>query len=128
VGPEDPPGNPGSRDHASTPKRNLSAPPPPHLPRIAVIVEIEDKTCSCCGGGPHVIGEDRAKMLDTSRPGNSRAVPRLPGLWRSGCSVPRVGASWPTDRFAWHRSAPRPDRRSRGHRSAIGPCFGQQIQ
>jgi transposase len=29
-----------------------------------VIVDIEDKTCPCCGGGLHVIGEDRAEMLD----------------------------------------------------------------
>ena len=37
---------------------------PAHLPRIEVIVDVEDKTCPCCGGTMHVIGEDGAEMLD----------------------------------------------------------------
>lgn len=37
---------------------------PEHLPRIETIVDIEDKTCSCCSGALHTIGEDRAERLD----------------------------------------------------------------
>jgi transposase len=44
-------------------KRNRGA-LPAHLPRIEVIVDVADKACPCCGGTMHVIGEDRAEMLD----------------------------------------------------------------
>ena len=37
---------------------------PAHLPRIEVVVDVEDKSCPCCGGALHVIGEDRSEMLD----------------------------------------------------------------
>jgi transposase len=37
---------------------------PSHLPRIEVVVDVEDKTCPCCGEALHVIGEDRSEMLD----------------------------------------------------------------
>src|SRR3954468_6463877 len=29
---------------------------PTHLPRIEVLVDIEDKSCPCCGGALHLIG------------------------------------------------------------------------
>src|SRR4051794_39582409 len=44
-------------------RRNLGA-LPAHLPRIEVLVDVEDKTCPCCGGALHAIGEDREEMLD----------------------------------------------------------------
>ena len=44
-------------------KRNRGA-LPADLPRVEVIVDIDDKACPCCGGTLHVIGEDRAEMLD----------------------------------------------------------------
>jgi transposase len=44
-------------------RRNLGA-LPAHLPRIEVLLEIEDKSCPCCGGSLHVIGEDTREMLD----------------------------------------------------------------
>jgi transposase len=37
---------------------------PAHLPRIEMIVDVEDEACPCCGGTMHLIGEDRAEMLD----------------------------------------------------------------
>src|SRR3954470_4682020 len=37
---------------------------PAHLPRVEVLVDIEDKSCPCCGGALHVIGEDTGEMLD----------------------------------------------------------------
>jgi transposase len=57
------PGETQVPETAPQPKRNRGA-LPSHLPRIEVIVDIEDKTCPCCGGDLHVIGEDRAEMLD----------------------------------------------------------------
>lgn len=37
---------------------------PEHLPRVETIVDVEDKTCRCCGGTLHPIGEDKAERLD----------------------------------------------------------------
>jgi transposase len=37
---------------------------PPHLPREEVVIDIEDKTCPCCGGLKHRIGEDVSERLD----------------------------------------------------------------
>src|SRR4051794_17919446 len=36
-------------------RRNLGA-LPAHLPRVEVLVDLEDKSCPCCGGGPPPIG------------------------------------------------------------------------
>jgi transposase len=44
-------------------RRNLGA-LPAHLPRVEVLVDVEDKTCPCCGGSMHAIGEDTSEMLD----------------------------------------------------------------
>src|SRR5215217_3136730 len=44
-------------------RRNLGA-LPAHLPRIETVVDVENKTCPCCGGRLHVIGEDTSEMLD----------------------------------------------------------------
>src|SRR4051794_35282609 len=44
-------------------RRNLGA-LPAHLPRVEVLVDVEDKGCPCCGGAMHVIGEDTSEMLD----------------------------------------------------------------
>ena len=45
------------------PRRNRGA-LPAHLPRVEIVVDVEDKRCPCCGGAMHVIGEDVAEMLD----------------------------------------------------------------
>src|SRR3954447_885222 len=39
-------------------RRNLGA-LPAHLPRVEILVDVEDKSCPCCGGAMHAIGEDR---------------------------------------------------------------------
>src|SRR4051794_31910324 len=44
-------------------RRNLGA-LPAHLPRVETLIDIEDKSCPCCGGALHVIGEDTSEMLD----------------------------------------------------------------
>src|SRR4051812_12965567 len=48
---------------ARTPRRDLGA-FPAHPPRLEVLVDVEDKSCPCCGGSLHVIGEDTSEMLD----------------------------------------------------------------
>jgi transposase len=56
-----------AKDGASRPRRvrrrNLGA-LPAHLSRVEVLVDVEDKSCPCCGGALHVIGESREEMLD----------------------------------------------------------------
>src|SRR2546423_6665780 len=37
---------------------------PAHLPRIEIVVDIDDKTCPCCQGELHGIGEDKSERLD----------------------------------------------------------------
>src|SRR3954447_8373183 len=44
-------------------RRNLGA-LPAHLPRVEVLVDVEDKSCPCCGGSLHVIGEGTSERLD----------------------------------------------------------------
>src|ERR671926_831437 len=44
-------------------RRNLGA-LPAHLPRVEVLVDLADKSCPCCGGTLHAIGEDTSEMLD----------------------------------------------------------------
>src|SRR5919205_4161933 len=43
-------------------RRNLGA-LPAHLPRVEVLVDLEDKNCPCCGGGLHVIREGAGAMV-----------------------------------------------------------------
>jgi hypothetical protein len=45
------------------PKRNRGA-LPAHLPRVEVIVDVEDKACACCGGSLHQIGEVRGTVAE----------------------------------------------------------------
>ena len=44
-------------------KRNRGA-LPPELPRVEQVIDIATKTCPCCGGALHLIGDDRTEMLD----------------------------------------------------------------
>src|SRR3954447_3568673 len=44
-------------------RRNLGA-LPAHLPRVEVLVDVEDKSCPCCGGTLHVTGGDTSEILD----------------------------------------------------------------
>src|ERR671913_285751 len=43
-------------------RRNLGA-LPAHLPRVEMLVDIEDKSCPCCGGTLHVIGGGTSEMV-----------------------------------------------------------------
>src|SRR3954468_8757787 len=53
----------GAPRPARSRRRNLGA-LPAHLPRVEVLVDVEDKSCPCCGGALHAIGEDTSEMLD----------------------------------------------------------------
>jgi transposase len=57
---------------------------PAHLPRIEVVVDVVDKSCPCCGGALHAIGEDRSEMLDVVPAQYRVKVIRRP---RYGCRV-----------------------------------------
>jgi transposase len=37
---------------------------PAHLPRVEIVVEIDSRTCPCCQGELHRIGEDKSERLD----------------------------------------------------------------
>ena len=37
---------------------------PAHLPRVELIIDVQDKTCPCCRGALHAMGEDVAERLD----------------------------------------------------------------
>jgi transposase len=37
---------------------------PAHLPRIETVIDVADRTCPCCSGALHKIGEDVAERLD----------------------------------------------------------------
>lgn len=55
---------PEGRDARARKRRGNRGALPAHLPRIEVIVDIEDRTCPCCQGELHRIGEDRSERLD----------------------------------------------------------------
>src|SRR5215213_8952501 len=65
-------------------RRNLGS-LPVHLPRVEVLVDVGDKSCPCCGGALHVIGEDTSEMLDHARwyPSRGRWVARKSRCRRS---------------------------------------------
>jgi transposase len=59
-------------EHAGAPKSGRPVRPrkvnrgdlPAHLPRIEVVIDMEDRRCPCCAGALHRIGEDVAERLD----------------------------------------------------------------
>ncbi len=52
------------REKAARKRRTNRGALPAHLPRIETVVDIEDKTCPCCKGALHRIGEDVSERLD----------------------------------------------------------------
>src|SRR5262245_18067144 len=50
---------------SATRKRNINRGALPlHLPREEIVIDVEDKTCACCGRLKHRIGEDVSERLD----------------------------------------------------------------
>src|SRR3954447_11229935 len=84
----DPPRPPRSR------RRNLGA-LPAHLPRVGVLVDVEDKSCPCCGESMHVIGEDTSEMLDLVPAVLRVKVVRRPRYGCRACEEAVVQASAP---------------------------------
>ena len=56
--------NPAERANRSATRRTNRGSLPAHLPRIEVVVDIEDHACPCCGKALHRIGEDTGERLD----------------------------------------------------------------
>jgi transposase len=52
------------REKAAKKRRTNRGALPAHLPRIESFVDVEDKTCPCCRGQLHKIGEDVSERLD----------------------------------------------------------------
>jgi transposase len=55
---------PAERAHRAAKRRLNRGALPPHLPRIEMVVDVEDHTCPCCRNALHRIGEDRSERLD----------------------------------------------------------------
>lgn len=55
---------------------------PAHLERVEQVVDVVEKSCTCCGGALHVIGEDVAERLDVVPAAFRVLVTRRP---RYGC-------------------------------------------
>ncbi|RWA95044.1 MAG: IS66 family transposase, partial [Mesorhizobium sp.] len=49
---------PAERQAKATRRRANRGALPPHLPRVEMVVDIEDHACPCCRNGLHRIGED----------------------------------------------------------------------
>ena len=55
---------PAERAHRAARRRMNRGSLPAHLPRIEMVVDIEDHSCPCCHNALHRIGEDRSERLD----------------------------------------------------------------
>ena len=56
--------SPADRQARAHKRRTNRGSLPAHLPRIEIIVDLDDKTCPCCAGSLHRIGEDKSERLD----------------------------------------------------------------
>ena len=56
--------SPAARAEGARKRRANRGALPAHLPRIETLVDVEDKTCPCCKGALHRIGEDVSEKLD----------------------------------------------------------------
>jgi len=68
---------------------------PAHLERIEQVVDLDDKTCTCCGGDLHVIGEDVAERLDVVPVTFRVLVTRRPRYGCRACEAAPVQAPAP---------------------------------
>jgi len=56
--------SPAARADGTRKRRANRGALPAHLPRVESLVDVEDKTCPCCKGALHRIGEDVSEKLD----------------------------------------------------------------
>lgn len=52
------------RERSQRPRKTNRGSLPAHLERIEQLIDVEDKSCPCCGGALHAIGEDVSERLD----------------------------------------------------------------
>ena len=57
-------GAPAERTTRAAKRRMNRGSLPPHLPRIEMVVDVDDRTCPCCHNALHRIGEDVSERLD----------------------------------------------------------------
>ena len=67
---------------------------PAHLPRVEMVIDIEDHACPCCRNGLHRIGEDVSERLDIV-PAQLRVIVRRPKYACRACEDVVVQASAP---------------------------------
>ena len=68
---------------------------PLHLPREEIVIDVADKTCACCGGLKHCIGEDVAERLDVIPAQFKVIVTRRPKYACAACAGEVVQAPAP---------------------------------
>lgn len=56
--------NPAERASRSAKRRMNRGSLPAHLPRVEMVIDIDDHACPCCGNALHRIGEDTGERLD----------------------------------------------------------------
>src|SRR6478736_6556593 len=69
---------------------------PAHLPRVERIIDVQDKTCPCCQGALHAMGEDVSERLDIVPAQFRVIVTRRPKYACRACEEVVVQASAPT--------------------------------
>lgn len=74
----------GKRAGTARPRKANRGSLPAHLERVEQTIDVESKSCACCGGDLHVIGEDVAERLDVVPTTFRVMVTRRP---RYGCRV-----------------------------------------
>ena len=82
------------KSRAKAPGRNHGA-LPAHLPRYEVVIDVEDRTCPCCGQALHAIGELRTEQLDMVPSQLRVRVTRRPRYACHGCEGAVVVAPAP---------------------------------
>jgi len=90
----EPPTDKKAAGERTPPQRNRGA-LPAHLPRVEIVIDVEDKRCPCCGGAMHVIGEDVSEMLDVMPALYRVKVIRRPRYGCRGCESAVVQAPAP---------------------------------
>ena len=80
---------------------------PAHLPRVETLVDVDDKTCPCCKGALHRIGEDVSERLDVVPAQFRVLVVHRPKYACRACESVVVQSSAPA-RLIWAACRPRP--------------------
>jgi transposase len=68
---------------------------PESLPRFEVVIDLADKTCACCRGALHRVGESRTEMLDILPAQLRVKVIRRPRYTCQACDTPITQAPAP---------------------------------